>query len=236
MKVTGIVFSYNHEIWLNKNFRGTLINIDKMLNIWKQYPISNMLDSPNDLITETNKLFYMFVWNNRDKIKRETLISNIANGGAKVPDLQSILDTQKAIWRKRLLQKMTTPGKLLSTTKGDWTSWVGKSLRNWSKHKNFRISIKPYWINGLHNFISYPYTPNEVVNQYLWNNENIRTPDDKKIDYSLLKKAGINHVKYLIFNDQIMSLGKSHPYCRTSLEKFNIKRIIKCLPWPVSWK
>jgi len=117
MKVTGIVFSYNHEIALNRNFRGTLINIDKMLNIWKMRHlsllgkiqiiktfgisqilfVSSMLYFPKELIPETNKLFYKFVWNNTDEVKRETL--------ARMPDLQSILDTQKAILGKRFLQQ-----------------------------------------------------------------------------------------------------------------------------------
>ena len=36
MKVTGVVFTYNEDEFINKNYRKTLINIDKMLNIWSQ--------------------------------------------------------------------------------------------------------------------------------------------------------------------------------------------------------
>ena len=126
-----VVFSYNNDIFLNKNFRGTLINIDKTLTIWKQrhlsilgkiqiiktYGISkiifitNMINIPDFFITELNKILYKFVWNGTDKIKRKTIIANIEEGGAKMPDLQSILETQNIIWGKRFYSNNYHPWK-----------------------------------------------------------------------------------------------------------------------------
>jgi len=63
-----------------------------------------MLNFPKDLVSETNRLFYKFVWNGVSKVKKSAFISDIENGGAKMPDLQSILDTQKVMWGKRYLQ------------------------------------------------------------------------------------------------------------------------------------
>jgi len=89
-------------------------------------------------------------------------------------------------------------------------------------------------LNCLDDFLEYPKSSTEIGNQYLWNNDNIKTPNRKTIEYILLKKIGINYVKDLIFENKIMTLGQSHPKCKTSLEKFNLKSVIKLIP--SSWK
>ncbi len=131
MKITGVVFTYNNEIYLNKNFRGTLINIDKTLNIWRQRNLSllgkiqiiktsgiskmlfitNMLNMHNTFVSDINRVFYRFIWNGTDKIKRKSFISGFGEGGAKMPDLQSIIETQKNLWGKRYTHESYHPWK-----------------------------------------------------------------------------------------------------------------------------
>ena len=57
-----------------------------------------MINIPDFFITELNKIFYKFVWNGTDKIKRKTIIANI-------------LETQKIIWGKRFYSNNYHPWK-----------------------------------------------------------------------------------------------------------------------------
>lgn len=44
---------------------------------------------PNDLVREVNSIFYTFIWNAKDKVKRCVLLSNIDKGGLKMLDVDS---------------------------------------------------------------------------------------------------------------------------------------------------
>ena len=253
MKITGVVFSYNNDIFLNKNFRGTLINIDKTLTIWKQrhlsilgkiqiiktYGISkiifitNMINIPDFFITELNKIFYKFVWNGTDKIKRKTIIANIEEGGAKMPDLQSILETQKIIWGKRFYTNNYHPWKefmmlgLICTGSNDiFNRKIPQQMLKNSKMSTFNKEI----LFNIEKYKKYPNSPSEIGNQYLWHNEYIKTPNNTTLNYALLKKVGINYIKDLIVEENILSLSMVNLKCKTSLERFNLKSVIKCLP------
>ena len=46
----------------------------------------------------------------------------------------------------------------------------------------------------------------------------------------MLKKAGINHINDLLVEENILSLSMVNLKCKTSLERFNLKSVIKCLP------
>ena len=129
--ITGVVFTYDHNILINKNYRGTLINIDKTLQMWssrnlsligkiqiiKTYGISkiifitNMKNTPAKIIQEANKILHKFLWNGPDKIKRLTMIADISNGGLKMPHLESIIETQKVMWMKRYSENNDHPWK-----------------------------------------------------------------------------------------------------------------------------
>jgi hypothetical protein len=119
------------NIVINKKFRGTLLNIEKMLNIWKQRNLSligkvqiiktfgiskllfitNMKNTPPEIIKKANSIFYKFLWNGPDKVKRATMISDIAGGGLKMPHLESIIETQKIMWVKRFSDNNFHPWK-----------------------------------------------------------------------------------------------------------------------------
>lgn len=54
------------------------------------------------IIKEVNKLFFSFLWNGKgDKIKRDIITNDYANGGLKMIDIQSFNKSLKATWRTR---------------------------------------------------------------------------------------------------------------------------------------
>ena len=63
------------------------------------------------IIHEINTLFYSFVWNGKgDKIKRNVMINDYAEGGLKMIDSQSFSKALKATWIRKYLDT-TNQGK-----------------------------------------------------------------------------------------------------------------------------
>ena len=86
----------------------------------------------------------------------------------------------------------------------------------------------------LFNAEKYPNSTTEIRNTYLWHNEYIKTPNNTTLNYALLKRAGINYIKDLIIEENILSLNMVNLKCKSSLERFNLKSVIKCIPQ--QWK
>jgi hypothetical protein len=106
------------------NFREKIIDISKILKSWqhrkqthitrKGYCDQNTSSSKTDkliyVITkletiyaiELNKLFFNFIWDGKtEKIKHNTLIGDIQEGGLKMIHLQSFITYLKVSWVKR---------------------------------------------------------------------------------------------------------------------------------------
>ena len=83
---------------------------------------------------------------------------------------------------------------------------------------------------NIEKYKKYPNASTEIGNQYLWNNEYIKTPNNTTLDYALLKRAGINYIKDLIIEENILPLNMVNLKCKSSLERFNLKSVIKCIP------
>ena len=91
---------------------------------------------------------------------------------------------------------------------------------------------------NIEKYKKYPNSSTEIGNQYLWNNEYIKTPNNTTLHYALLKRAGINYIKDLIIEENILSLNMVNLKCKSSLERFNLKSVIKRIPqqWKQSFK
>ena len=96
-KTLGIYFGYDERQRNDLNFRQTLKSIKKSINVWKWRGLSLLgrvqivktfaipklmfrafvLPISKELIKEANSIFYNFIWNGKDKVKRLALISDI---------------------------------------------------------------------------------------------------------------------------------------------------------------
>ena len=64
-------------------------SIKKTINLWKWCGLSllgrmfraSVLPISKDLIKEADSLFYYFIWNGKDKVKRNVMISEVKKGG-----------------------------------------------------------------------------------------------------------------------------------------------------------
>ena len=66
-----------------------------------------------EIIKEANSVFYNFIWNGKDKVKRLALISGIEMGGLKTLDIQSMICAKRIICLKKLLEDYSSPGKVI---------------------------------------------------------------------------------------------------------------------------
>ena len=72
-----------------------------------------MLYTPPYVLDKLKKLILNFLWNNKPpRVKYETMIANIKDGGLKLPDITSFHNAQKIFWIKRL-----------ETSEGKWKNY-----------------------------------------------------------------------------------------------------------------
>ena len=124
IKILGVYFGYDEKQRNELNFRQTLKSIKKSIHMWKWRNLSilgriqiiktfaipkllfraSVIPMPNDLVKEVNSIFYTFIWNGKDKVKRCALISNIDKGGLKMLDIESMISARRVICLKKFLE------------------------------------------------------------------------------------------------------------------------------------
>ena len=258
MKITGVTFTYDEDVKINKNFFATLANMDKTLNIWKQRNLSiigkiqiiktfgtsqlifitNMINTPLNITKQANSSLYKFLWNGPDKVKRQAMVSDFAQGGLKMPHFESILKTQKIMWAKRYASPNYHPWKefLNVALKENFggvnilNRFLPENRIKKSKMSDFNKDILITW----NSFKNIPITAAEIGNQYLWCNYNITKPNGTPLNSQRLSKIGINYIKDIIANQKIFSINDINTQNITMLEKLEMSSVINCLP--KAWK
>ena len=113
------------------NFRNTLKSLKKTINVWKQRGLSllgriqiiktfaipkltyraSVLPISIDLIKEADSLFYYFIWNGKDKVKRNVMILEVEKGGLNMLDIDYMVRTRRVICIKKHLEDYKSPWK-----------------------------------------------------------------------------------------------------------------------------
>jgi len=126
-KYLGITFTMDNLDMEYKNFRHRLEKIKNILKLWRQrdlslrgkiiilkslamaqliYPLS-ILEAPRWALEEANSLFYSFLWGNKpDKVKRNTIIREMDQGGLKMIDIECMALALKAKWVGKLFTEL----------------------------------------------------------------------------------------------------------------------------------
>ena len=104
IKILGVYFGYDVKQRDALNFRQTLKDMKKSINMWKWRGLSllgkiqivktfavpkimyraSVIPLSKELIKEANSIIYGFIWNGKDTDKRHALISDIKNGGLRM--------------------------------------------------------------------------------------------------------------------------------------------------------
>ena len=116
IKILGVYFGYDEKQRNDLNFRQTLKSLKKSINMWKWRNLSllgkiqiiktfaipklmfraSVIPISNDLVKEANSIFYNFIWNGKDKVKRCALITIFSC--TKTPMWRSLLNDVSLLW------------------------------------------------------------------------------------------------------------------------------------------
>ena len=126
IKSLGIEYSTDPEETITLNYKKKLTKIQSLINIWKPRNltikgkitviksiilpqllyISSNLGVPEYFVKKVNTLVYHFLWGaNMDKVKRNTVIGRVEQGGLKMIDIQSMIESQRVMWVKRFFKQ-----------------------------------------------------------------------------------------------------------------------------------
>lgn len=64
---------------------------------------ASVIPISEELMKEPNSIFYSFIWNGKDKVKRLALISDIEMRGLKMLNIQSMISAKRVTSIKKLM-------------------------------------------------------------------------------------------------------------------------------------
>ena len=257
LQITGITFTYNNEKHTKSNYTENVKNMEITLNIWKQRLLSilgkvqiiktigvskllfvcNMTIVPDSVIKEAKSIFSKFVWNGPNKMKELAAIGDIQQGGMKMPHLESIIASLRAIWVKRYESNNYHPWKEFIIEGLKSTGSVSIINRKIPQNvvENTELSqFNKEIIKSWNQHQKIPKEPEDIANQILWNNEFITKPNNETIYYENLVKQGINSVQDLITENKIIDVRTVNLRETTWRTKFELVSTLGCLP--KAWK
>ncbi len=224
VKALGVYFSYNEDAAMEKNFDSKIKKLRSILNIWKMRQLTlagkilliktfglsqfiylaSVISIPNGIIQKIDTILYDFLWKGgKGFIKRNTLIGNFEDGGAKMVDVKSMFKSLKIKWIQRYVSDNCAAwkevfnvfiepygGKLILHCNVD-----PKSVKTWKNIPLFYKDVLAFYFE----FIK----PNEVdvICQCIWNNCKIMV-DKRPCKFSNnLYRCGMNLVSDLYTDD-----------------------------------
>ncbi len=124
VRYLGIYIGHNKEECNKRNWDDKLEKIQIILEKWKKRHLSlfgkilvikslaasilvhpmSILYTPKEFLQEVEKIFFKFLWENAERIKRKTLIGKKEDGGLKMLDIHCKNAALKAGWGKRLTE------------------------------------------------------------------------------------------------------------------------------------
>ena len=117
IKILGVYFGGDAKKREELNFWKILESIKKTINLWKWRGLSligriqlvktfvisklmfraSTISISKDLVKEAESIFYHFIWNGKDKVKRNAVISEDENGGLNMLNTESMIRTKRVI-------------------------------------------------------------------------------------------------------------------------------------------
>ena len=125
IKVLGIYIGHDKIDCYANNWTKVYNDMQKLFESWKRRKLTifgktciintlgiskliyraSILRMPDaEFLKKTNRLIYNYLWKNRERIKRNTLIGNVLEGGIGIVDIETKCKSLKAAWIPRILK------------------------------------------------------------------------------------------------------------------------------------
>ena len=166
------------------------------------YPFSVLNNPSNEKLKEIIKAMFNFLWEGKpEKIKRITLTQNFKNGGIKMIDINYFLNSIKASWIKRYINK---------ENKGAWKFFIEQKIKQYGNEFIFECNVSKNEINTFFPqntfmndvcsswfYIQSEHNKNEMnLKDIVWNNAEIKI-DNKLVYYKTWHDKGILYIEHL---------------------------------------
>ena len=123
IRCLGVHVGHNQALCDTLNWEKKILEIEKLFNAWKKRDLTlfgkitviKMLAIPKLIliaqttahkkiyIDQLKRLCFTFIWGKRDRIRRNTLIAPVSEGGLNMLDIESFFLALKAAWFKRII-------------------------------------------------------------------------------------------------------------------------------------
>ena len=224
LRILGIYASYDSDTCIIKNFKEKLANIKAIINTWKGRNltmigriqiiktflisqllyVSSALDIPEHIIRELDHIITDFVWKGiRAKVGKLVLKKGIEEGGLKMPDLHTMIETLRLKWINRLF----------SNTSLIWPQFLSKYLLRSGINLNalLRADYNMKYLNIIPNTHPTFYykvleiwsrvgESSEKKSTFLWYDKALLI-NGKSFFYQDFYEAGITHIQDLFKTD-----------------------------------
>ena len=131
VKTLGIHFSCDQGEVIKQNFYERLSDIQKTINLWslrglslfgkvtiiksfliaKLLYVSTILETPQEIIKQMERMVYKFLWKGPDKVTRLSVINTLKNGGLNLTDLETQIKAIRLSWISRIIDERVGPWK-----------------------------------------------------------------------------------------------------------------------------
>ena len=238
IKILGIFVGHDKEFCYQKNWKNKLASLEHMLSAWTKRNLTvvgriniiktlgiskllynaSILDVPENIIKEVDKIIFKFIWKNKsEKVKRKVMYGGYDQGGLRVSDFRSQVAAYKLKWFRRLYEK----------NDGDVEKWkilpllyfenIGPLIvtANLSKVP-LCLNIPPFYNSvayAIQRFnesqLAIPVNYNSIMEQIIWGNKFICVKDKalynrKWIDSGIIKIKDIVEKNNFITSEQLI--------------------------------
>ena len=136
-KLLGIIFDTDLSKMLALNFSDKLASIKTKINYWNRRNLTPLgkitiikslllsslnhlfisLPNPDDkIIKEISEMFYSFIWEGTDRIKRTVICQDYCKGGLKMVNTESFICALKTTWLRKLILNNSLWSVILQST------------------------------------------------------------------------------------------------------------------------
>ena len=125
IKILGVHYTRNVKLKEDLNYKEILSKIKRLLGWWKQRDltlfgkvhllktyalskfnyVSSLIVVPKWVILEVEKLSFEFLWNGKDRVKRNVMYQNYDDGGIRMTNYTLFVKTQRIMWLKCLIYR-----------------------------------------------------------------------------------------------------------------------------------
>ena len=172
------------------------------------YSASILKYPPSDVIKRINTAIYGFIWQKRDRIKRNTLIGKIEKGGIGIVDVETKFKALKAAWIPRIMFRKSSVYSFVSSffmqQNIDCKFILKTNVTNFLEIRKLLHGIPQFYVEVLSAFneckhIDGNLTCDQFLSQPIWNNKLFKY-NEKTLCYKNWIKSGILYVREL-FDD-----------------------------------